>query len=307
MKSDMNIKVHEVQAFPCGKVLSLHGWSKEQLEEALFKNVPTSTACWHCCHNFTWAPVRLPYQRDIRFGRNVYYTTGVFCSFNCAKGYKLNQKSSKTSVMDIAVLANKMRQLHMVEDTAKEAPATTPTPLPETSRPAAGAKKVQFASVKAKMVLSKSGPQNAYFVKLPASRNSLKMFGGKVSIDEYRDGFMRLDGSIIGTDPTNPLNMLKKRKRNVELPSFIDDSIAKMVRVSVAKTGILQNHRLNEKNRFYSNAANAKQSGPTVNPHQYGERAIQQKLEESRVRREVKSTNANHRLDSIMKLSIKQK
>jgi len=208
--------------------------------------------------------------------------------------------------MDIAVLANKMRQLHMVEETSKDAPTLTVAPVAETSFPAAKVKKVQFASAKPKMVLAKSGPSNAYFVKLPASRNSLKMFGGKASIDEYRDGFMRLDGSIIGTDPTNPLNMLKKRKRNVELPSFIDDSIAKMVRVSVAKTGILQNHRLNEKNRFYNNAANAKQNGPAVNP-QYGERAIQQKLEESRVRREVKSTSANHRLDSIMKLSIKQK
>lgn len=301
MKSSMDIKVHEVKAYPCGKVLSLHGWSKDQLEEALFKNVPTSSACWHCCHKFSWAPVRLPYQRDARFGRNVYYTTGVFCSFNCAKGYKLSTKTTKTSVMDIAVLANKMRQFHLAPADPAEA-SIAPKPVSATAKTSKTAKVTANAPVP--MVVVKSGPQNAYFVKLPPPRNSLQMFGGTSTIDQWRDGFMKLDGSIIGTDPTNPMGMLKKRKRDVELPSFIDDSIAKMVRVSVAKTGILQNHRINENKRFYSSSASAVQTGPTTNPYQFGERAIQQKLEESRQRREVKSITANHRLDSIMKLSI---
>jgi hypothetical protein len=41
--------------------------------------------CWHCCHQLDAPPVPLPNEQDASTQRYVCY--GVFCSFNCAKGY----------------------------------------------------------------------------------------------------------------------------------------------------------------------------------------------------------------------------
>ncbi len=41
--------------------------------------------CWHCCHSLDAPPVPLANEQDTSTQRYVCY--GVFCSFNCAKGY----------------------------------------------------------------------------------------------------------------------------------------------------------------------------------------------------------------------------
>jgi hypothetical protein len=203
MKRVLEMPEFDIKLIEVGKVLSLHGWTAEQVKQCCYPHEPVPAACWNCCHTFAWNPTRLPYKCDTRFGTPVYYTTGVFCTFNCAKHYALHDKRS--SCMDIAVLAQKVRKV---------------------------------------VVATKPGMHDAVLLKSVPSKFTLKMFGGSMSIDAYRSGCMRIDGSYCGEDPSNPMNMLAKRHRSdYEPPAFIDNATAKIIRRSVNANGSIQTAR----------------------------------------------------------------
>lgn len=45
--------------------------------------------CWWCCHPFDGAALQMPYRHDDR--RNIFTTTGNFCSWSCMKSYALDK------------------------------------------------------------------------------------------------------------------------------------------------------------------------------------------------------------------------
>lgn len=46
---------------------------------------PTYFCCWHCCHEFDGIPIPIPEMYDMK--TDTYSVSGIFCSFQCAKGY----------------------------------------------------------------------------------------------------------------------------------------------------------------------------------------------------------------------------
>lgn len=50
-----------------------------------------NTACWHCTYPFENEPVSLPVQYSIRRG---FQCHGIFCSWNCAKGWNNESQSA---------------------------------------------------------------------------------------------------------------------------------------------------------------------------------------------------------------------
>ncbi|KAG5192166.1 hypothetical protein JKP88DRAFT_250986 [Tribonema minus] len=125
--------------------------------------VPLSTGdvCWHDCHPFDWQPCHIPESYDKN--KDVYYARGCFCSWECAKAFCVRQSAGRRlgdSVSRIALLANRARS------------------VPSGERPSC---------------------LNAVYLRCLPSRERLEMFGGDLSIHEYRAGCMRLDGTIIGS------------------------------------------------------------------------------------------------------------
>lgn len=45
--------------------------------------------CWWCCHPFDGEEVHLPYKYDEL--TNKFYTTGIFCSWNCVKAFAMSK------------------------------------------------------------------------------------------------------------------------------------------------------------------------------------------------------------------------
>ena len=45
--------------------------------------------CWWCCHSFEGTALQLPYKYDDR--RNLFTTTGNFCSWSCMKSHALDK------------------------------------------------------------------------------------------------------------------------------------------------------------------------------------------------------------------------
>jgi hypothetical protein len=143
----------------------------------------------------------------------------------------------------------------------------------------------------------KSTASNAYFIKTLPNRNMLKKFGGKMDIKEYRDGCMKLNGEIIGTDRTNPMGLCRKEQRkNIKPTAFIDETLVKIVRVTVNSNGSLQtvghnnphNHTADKKRTF-----------------QNSEQLITQKMQESKQRKIQKQSKNMFTLDKMMHLEVK--
>lgn len=190
----------DIPVIPLGQRLSLHGWSKEQVSEAILPNVPTNAACWYCSHRFDWAPVRLPIKRDDRPSiagniRDLFYSDGQFCTFSCAKAHVLfstQGPQNKSCSMYLALLANKARHLEEGET---------------------------------------SNANNAIMIKAVPSKYKLIHFGGNMTIEEFRQGCMRLDGSICGDGPRMfDFRKPRSRREEIEPPCFIDKSIVTIVR-----------------------------------------------------------------------------
>lgn len=64
--------------------------------------------CWHCCHPFPGPRVTLPVSYDDR--KNVWKTTGTFCSWACAKAFNTDSKANYNNQRGqlLALLRKKM-------------------------------------------------------------------------------------------------------------------------------------------------------------------------------------------------------
>jgi len=188
----MTDHVFDMELVKVGKILNIFGWSEEQIQESIHSNLPVNTACWYCCHHFEYAPVRLPYNKALRGGLNYYHSMGVFCSWNCAKAYQLHTYKGKVNY-NISILANRVRHL-----------------LPG----------------------EKSNAKNAHVLKTAPERNLLQMFGGNLSIEEFRSGFMTLTGDIIGTDLKLSERDRRQIRADIKPPIFLDSSLLSKNRYS---------------------------------------------------------------------------
>lgn len=258
MKNNVNMEIHELEVVPVGKILSLHGWTEEQIKEAIFKDDHQTKFCWNCCYDYDWPTCRIPFKRDDRFSMTLYYAYGMFCTYNCAKSYLLsNLTNTRSNAMDIALMANKVRHLFQGH---------------------------------------KSGPENTYFVKPVPNRNLLQKFGGRMTIGQFRDGCMKLNGEIIGQDSTNPMRMCRKFQcQQMKPTAFIDETLVKIVRVTVNSTQALQTVRQGPQ----STVDNSKKRN-----YQNSEQQISQKMQESKQRKIEKQKKNMYTLDHIMKLNV---
>lgn len=119
----------------------------------------TDKLCHQCCHSFDGVPVPLPEFHDPR--KNTYYCRGNFCSWQCAKAYNLYQTNfhgKGNRCMYIAILAHQLW--------------------------------VKSARENGKIDGFHCRLKTYAFQKIdPAPpRESLQIFGGPLSIEDYRKG-----------------------------------------------------------------------------------------------------------------------
>lgn len=69
---------------------------KSILDKAVCDSYSQDTACFWCCHSFSWTNVVLPVSYDAY--KNVYTCEGNFCSPECALGYLYNNIQTSDTV-----------------------------------------------------------------------------------------------------------------------------------------------------------------------------------------------------------------
>lgn len=270
---------HEVEAVPLGQRLSLQNWNAAQVREAIIPNVPTNAACWNCAHKFSWPPCRLPVKRDDRTEKgghkgNLFYSYGVFCTWDCCKAYVLTTAGTQHKyIVDIALLANRHRKLHEGH---------------------------------------KSSASNGITLRTLPKRSALRLFGGHMTIEEYRQGCIQLDGTVCGEDQIMTLLRPKQRRECYEAPAFIDKSIVTIVRCEVNNGQFSTCHSgmptFNSGTNRNIRSCSSTNNTSTGNPAAAGnDMSIRQKMAESRRRKSSATAfSSGMTLDRVMGVVIKK-
>ena len=122
----------------------------------------TKILCHHCCYSFEGVPVPLPQSYDAL--RMVYHCRGNFCSWQCAKAYNNLQTPPSgrgNRNMYISLLAHRTWVKYQKEHT-------------------------KGRQTKDRRLAMKTYAMSLIHPSPP--REVLRVFGGKLSIDEYREG-----------------------------------------------------------------------------------------------------------------------
>lgn len=149
------------------------------LFESLYENhkwlESTDTACWWCCHQFKTVPIGLP----IKYVHNKFIVKGTFCTFACLLGYYYNT-TKKREVNIISLIKFMYKKLTGILNVPKQQDY----------------KQMLESTLNDDMFDSKEIKDN-YIDALvqmttdklePAPpRCSLKIFGGELSIEEFRN------------------------------------------------------------------------------------------------------------------------
>jgi hypothetical protein len=160
------------------------------------RSVSASLVCWHDCHEFSWEPCYLPTNVGKTRGCAV-RGRGTFCSWSCAKAYASSNPAIASCKMGISLEANRSRR---------------------------------------RFLGTQRGVEDVMYIKALPAREKLRMFGGTMTIDEYRLGSPRFDGRLIGEDGALLQELLRAppRLRDDLVPrAFIDDAIVTALRCSV--------------------------------------------------------------------------
>ncbi len=124
---------------------------------------PTSSyACWHCAHTFETSPVGIPVAYDERL--NKWKLRGNYCSFNCAKASIRDQNRS-----DAGEVINQLSRLALYVHRCLA-----------WDKPSHLQSKATFPGIKA-----------------APPKSGLKMFGGWMSIEEFRDNFWHVRAAYV--------------------------------------------------------------------------------------------------------------
>lgn len=123
----------------------------------------TDLLCHNCCHSFDTTPVPLPYSYD-RI-RNIYMCRGVYCSWQCAKAFNMGNMphAGRGNVnMNISLLAHRMWIKYIREESGTQDEPSVYTTLRLYTK---------------------------YHIEPARNRDVLRVFGGTMTIEEYRNGF----------------------------------------------------------------------------------------------------------------------
>ena len=251
--------VFEVELVKAGQILSLHGWTKQQVQDAIQPHVKCDIACWNCCHKFDTAPVRLPFNRALIEGLHFFHSSGCFCSWNCAKAYQLSNFKGRVNY-NLALLANRVRVLPDGE---------------------------------------KSNESNAHVLKAAPTRNKLKLFGGNLTIEQFRDGFMTLFGEILGTDAKVCEKGRAEFRAGITPFVFLNESLLKQARYSCTGSWLL-----NVDNNDFSHR-NKRQRNNTIQfPARESIQSIHEKMiqnQKSREHTKMKDTSSKSKMSKLIR------
>ena len=132
--------------------------------------------CWYCCHQFGVVPAYLP--TSYSSSPSCISFTGNFCSWNCVKAYYLQYTEGKRKADIIHVIT-------LLAFITSYRPSACPEPFSQHTHDC-------------------SCLDNFTGISLPPHRNNLKSFGGKMSIEDFRDGFLVVKNvSVINTLANN--------------------------------------------------------------------------------------------------------
>lgn len=151
----------------------------------------TKHKCHNCAHPFEGIPVPLPMSKDEL--RNIYYVSGNFCSWQCAKAFNLRETSPAgrgNRNMYISILAFKMWIKLLKDEPVNKQSVRT------------------FCS---------------YKINPARPRSELIDFGGRLSIEEYRKDFYGVLPPLDLIKETSPLLTLRK----LAVVPFIDTNNVK--------------------------------------------------------------------------------
>jgi hypothetical protein len=272
---NVDLPIKEIQVIPLGKAKAFSNYTADEVHKAIFPVEKSACACWNCCHGFDWAPCRIPGKKEVispnGLPQEVYHCFGVFCTWNCAKAYTLKMSRCSTAgASTIALLANRCRRLHEGE---------------------------------------KSSCANALFLQLPADRNNLKMFGGDMSIETFRRGCIKFDGTICGEQEDFLSLLPKKRPReNICPPAFINAVMLSTVRCNTA-CGLIQ-RPTNDSSFLFNLKAGKKASTKELYVNtEKSALSIREKMAQSKKQREMNGGigGKNITLDRTMGICVTKK
>lgn len=139
----------------------------------------TTSRCHNCAYTFTGVPVPLPIHKDTL--RNVYYCSGSFCSWQCAKSFNLRETSPAgrgNRNMYISILCYRLWVKLLNENDIE--------------------------------IKNNMKTYCSYRLEPAKSRSTLIEFGGDLTIEEYRKGFCGVLPPIEDIRKTSPLLNLRK-------------------------------------------------------------------------------------------------
>ena len=183
-------------------------YKPEKIDDMILKCITwpskTTSLCHHCCHNFDTVPIPIPETYDHL--RKIYICKGSFCSWQCAKAYNIYNTSRAgcgNRNMNIAILAHKMWiKYQKTDDQDKD-------------------HLIKYSRT----------------IKPARNKNELKVFGGKLSIEEFREGFF----GIVPPEKANTGKPFLNIRQELALPFVDGESIIEIKPVDTSSnlgTGI---------------------------------------------------------------------
>ena len=155
------------------KVLKVFVESKNWLDK-------TDVCCWWCCHNFDTVPIGIPV--DYNSKTNKFRVKGIFCGFSCLLAYKTSDNTFGTTKIDslIIFMYKKLTGKLPNRDSRKNVLFTTDLSdiFDENNDNDVKLKEEYINSITSFI----STP-----LKEAPNRSTLKMFGGELSIEEFRN------------------------------------------------------------------------------------------------------------------------
>jgi hypothetical protein len=137
----------------------------------------------------------------------------------------------------------------------------------------------------------------------------LKAFGGQLTIDEYRRGFVQFDGTICGPQDFIDMMLPPKRPRAGYVPpAFLDNSIVSIVRCTT-EGGVLGRTAASGSFSTRSRSAAACSHAPIPTGPGPAPTSIKEKMEKSKRRRQAPVTRrgGSVTLDSSMGIKVKNR
>ena len=143
---------------------------KEFEEKNKLNEWPSSTnlSCYWCCHKFEGSPVGLP----IKYFKGKFHVFGCFCSLECAASYNFASHESMDEIWQRYSLLNLLQHMLNHSNAAVEQDDDEAEEQQHPPPPAAAAAAAETAA--------------PVRVRAAPPRLCLKMFGGHMTIDEFR-------------------------------------------------------------------------------------------------------------------------